>query len=80
MPEAVLVAKDPVKVAAGLAGAVKRWSDPANRMVVRLDSLSVPQRAVVLALVDAAKKGTSAATTEVPTEVRRVSVDRHRPE
>jgi hypothetical protein len=50
-------------------------------MVVRLDELSVPQRAVVLALVDAAKKGTSAATAEVPQEVDRVSDDHHhRPE
>jgi hypothetical protein len=55
MPEAVLAAKDPAKVAAGQAGAAKRWSDPANRTVVRLDSLSTAERAVVLALIDAKK-------------------------
>lgn len=44
----------------GLRGAEKRWSDPANRKVVRLDSLTIEQRAVVLALVDAARSAKAA--------------------
>jgi hypothetical protein len=55
MPGAVSLSKDAAKVRAGQIGSARRWGDPANRRVVRLDDLSVPQRAVVLALVDAAK-------------------------
>lgn len=36
-------------------GAAKRWGNPANRRVVRLDSLTPEQRRLVLALVAAAK-------------------------
>jgi hypothetical protein len=46
-------------VRAGRASAAKRWGNPANRMVVRLDSLTVEQKAVVLALVRAAENGRS---------------------
>ena len=52
----VTEAKSNVFVAAGRRGAEKRWSDPANRKVVRLDALTLQERAVVLALVEAAKK------------------------
>ena len=55
MPEAVLLTKNPAKVRAGQAGATKRWSDPDTRRIVRLDDLTREQRAVVLALIEAAK-------------------------
>ena len=42
----------------GARGAASRWGDPANRKVVRLDNLSTPQRAIVLALVAAARSAT----------------------
>jgi len=51
----VSTSKDPTKVRAGLLGAEKRWSDPANRRVARLDDLSPEARRLVLALVDAAR-------------------------
>lgn len=57
MPEVVSVSKDPAKVRAGQLGASKRWSDPGNRKVVRLDSLTPHERALVLALV--AARGTA---------------------
>lgn len=47
--------KSPVFVEAGRRGAAKRWSDPDRRKVVRIDSLTTEQRALVLALVRAAK-------------------------
>ena len=50
MPSLAIPEKNPVKVAAGRAGAQKRWGD---RRVVRLDSLDPRVRAAVLALVDA---------------------------
>jgi hypothetical protein len=50
-----LVSKDPDKVRAGRAGAQKRWSNPDARRVVRLDDLSREQRAIVLALIEAAR-------------------------
>jgi hypothetical protein len=52
-------AKNPTKVRAGTIGARQRWG-PEPR-VVRLDELTGPQRRLVLALVDAARKE---ATTE----------------
>lgn len=51
----MLELKDPVKVKAGQAGAAKRWGGPETK-VVRLDDLTAPQRRLVLALVDAARK------------------------
>jgi hypothetical protein len=39
----------------GTLGAEKRWSNPANRKIVRLDSLSADERRLVLALVEAAR-------------------------
>lgn len=45
--------KDPVRVAAGQIGARRRWG-PFPR-VVRLDSLTNEERALVLALIDAKK-------------------------
>ena len=57
MPEAVtVVRKDPARVEIGKRAMAKRWSDPAARKIVRIDSLTIEQRAVVLALVAAAKK------------------------
>jgi hypothetical protein len=46
--------KDPTKVRAGRIGAQTRWGDTPR--VVRLDDLTAPQRRLVLALVDAARK------------------------
>lgn len=43
--------KDPRFVAAGARGAAKRWSDPANRRVVRLADLEPEEAAVVRALL-----------------------------
>jgi hypothetical protein len=47
--------KDSLYVESGRRGAEKRWSDPASRKIVRIDSLSTEERAVVLALIDAKK-------------------------
>jgi hypothetical protein len=55
MPEAVSTIKNPVKVQAGKLGAEARWT-PERRTTVRIDALSREQRAVVLALVAAARK------------------------
>ncbi|HEY8869280.1 MAG TPA: hypothetical protein VIM30_07800 [Candidatus Limnocylindrales bacterium] len=50
----VSATKDPIKVRAGKIGADIRWgSEP---RVVRLDQLTPPQRRLVVALVDAARK------------------------
>ena len=45
----------------GRRGAAKRWADPASRKVARLDELTGPQRAVVLALIEAHKSANRAA-------------------
>ena len=45
--------KDPAKVRAGQIGARIRWGGTPR--VVRLDSLTAPQRRLVLALIDAAR-------------------------
>lgn len=45
---------NPVKVKAGLIGAVKRWG--AEPSVVRLHELTDPQRRLVLALIAAARR------------------------
>lgn len=47
------VIKDPAKVAAGRAGARKRWG---GQRILRLDQLTPEQRRLVLALIDAAKE------------------------
>lgn len=47
--------KDPTKVRAGTIGARTRWAGHEPR-VIRLDDLTGPQRRLVLALVDAARK------------------------
>jgi hypothetical protein len=52
----VSAVKDPVKVRAGSIGARRRWGE---RRIVRLDDLTAPQRRLVLALVDAARKETT---------------------
>ena len=71
MPEAVtVVRKDPARVEIGKRAMAKRWSDPAARKVVRIDSLTLEQRAVVLALVAAAKKAVT------PAKVTAQEVDR----
>lgn len=49
--------KNPVFVEAGRRGARRRWG--AEPRIVRLDSLTPPQRRLVLALVDAARKEAS---------------------
>ena len=55
--------KDPIKVRAGQIGARKRWGEP---RLVRLDDLTMAQRQLVMALVDAARSQ-KAATTDVET-------------
>ena len=47
-----LVAKNPVTVKAGTVGAAKRWGPPRH---ARLDDLTPEQRALVLALIEAAR-------------------------
>lgn len=44
-------AKDPRFVESGRRGATKRWSDPANRRVVRLSELEPEEADVVRALL-----------------------------
>ena len=44
----------------GRLGAEKRWSDPANRRVVRIESLSIPERRLVLDMVAAAEAAMAA--------------------
>jgi hypothetical protein len=51
----VSAAKDPTKVRAGQLGGRARWGTDHDAKIVKLDSLSVEQRALVLALVHAAK-------------------------
>ena len=63
--------KDPVKVRAGQLGAERRWGPPGTR-TVRIGDLTVEQRRLVLALIDAAKKA-PAVTTASAQEVRRGS-------
>jgi hypothetical protein len=46
-----------IKQRAGKIGAAKRWG--AEPRIVRLDALTPPQRRLVLALVDAARKEAS---------------------
>jgi hypothetical protein len=58
----VSATKDPTKVRAGTIGARTRWG-PEPR-VVRLDTLTPPQRRLVLALVDAARKEASPTVSE----------------
>lgn len=47
--------KDPRRVESGRRSAAKRWAqaDPATRKNIRLDGLTPPQRAVVIARVEA---------------------------
>ena len=68
-----LASKDPAKVAAGQIGARARWGD--ERRIVRLDALTPPQRALVVALVEnmGTEKGAPAAVAETPQEVRSAS-------
>lgn len=54
MPQAVSVVKNAAKVRAGRIGAAVRWRQP---RVVRLDDLTGEQRRLVMALIDAARKG-----------------------
>ncbi len=54
MSEAVLVSKNPIKVRAGRIGAEARWGPPGTR-VVKIGDLTIEQRRLVLALVDAAR-------------------------
>lgn len=57
MPSSVVTPKNPAKVAAGRAGALKRWGPP---RVVRLDELTPDQRRLVLAMIEAARAGKAA--------------------
>ncbi len=68
MPEAVLASKDPTKVRAGRIGAEARWG-PLGTRTVKIGDLTVEQRRLVLALVDAAKKAPSATTESAQEEV-----------
>lgn len=64
--------KDPTKVRAGQIGARARWGEEPR--IVRLDALTAPQRRLVLALVDAARKEASpvSETSGEAQEARRV--------
>jgi hypothetical protein len=53
VPLAITAPKDPIKQAAGRAGARARWEG--DRRTVRLGELTPEQRRLVLALVAAAK-------------------------
>lgn len=53
--------KNPIKQRAGRVGAEVRWANH-QRRIVRLDDLTREQRAVVLALVDAARSAKAAAS------------------
>jgi hypothetical protein len=43
--------KDPARVESGRRGALKRWSNPANRRVVRLDRLDPDTARLIRALL-----------------------------
>ena len=58
--------KSPVFVESGRRGAAKRWAGHTPR-IVRLDDLTNPQRRLVMALVDAARKEASP-VSETPGE------------
>lgn len=70
-------AKNLGKVRGGQIGARRRWGEP---RIVRLDDLTPPQRRLVLALVDAARKEASSSVSETSPELaqeaRRVRVER----
>jgi hypothetical protein len=69
----VALTKDPAKVRAGKASALKRWGELPR--VVRLDELTMEQCRLVLALVDAAKDDAptvSDASVEASEEASRV--------
>lgn len=53
------IEKDPAKARAGRIGMASRWGNPANRRTVRIADLSPEARALVLALVAAAKSASS---------------------
>jgi len=65
MPEAVLASKDPTKARAGRMGAEARWG-PVGTRVVKIGDLSVEQRRLVLALVNAAKEAPAPAKASAP--------------
>lgn len=64
------------KAEAGALGARRRWGDEPR--VIRLDDLTSPQRRLVLALVDAARKEAASTGENVETaqEARRVVDER----
>lgn len=66
--------KDPVLVAAGRRGALKRWGEP---RILRLDELTPPQRRLALALVEAVRKEASPVieTSGEAAEVRRARAE-----
>lgn len=64
MPTAVSDSKDPVKVAAGAAGATARWG---IRRRVRLDDFDPDERAAILAAIEA-KRAAKAARAEAETQ------------
>lgn len=75
MPVVDSVSKDEVLAAAGRRGAESRWGPPGTR-TVKIGDLSVPERRLVLALIDAARsQNETADAAHAPTapEVGRVS-------
>jgi hypothetical protein len=68
----VSATKDPVFVESGKRGAALRWADPAKRVAVRIDDLTLEQRSLVLALIEAAKKGATS-TKVTPKEADRAT-------
>jgi hypothetical protein len=76
-PFVVSATKDPVFVESGRRGAEKRWADPAKRVAVRIDDLTLEQRSLVLALIEAAKKAAPNANGTASKESRRATVADH---
>lgn len=58
--------KDPLRVESGRRGALKRWSNPDNRRVVKLASLDPSVRAAVVALIEADRAAKERAAADTP--------------
>jgi hypothetical protein len=66
----MIAVKDPSHIARGRAGALKRWNGP---RIARIDSLTIPQRDLVLALIQTMKTGSEISSPEPVSEVRDAS-------
>jgi hypothetical protein len=74
----ILSERDPKKVRAGALGAAKRWGDPSNRKIVRLDQLDADTARLIRALLAQTKAApvVTETSTETATEARRVRDER----